>query len=225
MLHLMGVPLFFVTNVVDLVKDSGAVAQGVLFVLFCFSLFSWTLILAKWNHFRKARTQSDRFLSAFRKGPRAFELGSVLEQFYPSPLTKVFEYGLHELSQQAGGGGKIKNSVAIERSLRIAASEESTRLEGNLGWLATTASVTPFIGLFGTVWGIMDAFQGLAQAASARAVAPGIAEALITTAAGLATAIPAVIFYNSFVHSIRDFGQRMENFALEFQNLAERHYS
>jgi len=218
-------PLFLVVNVADLVRRSGPVAQAVLLLLLCFSLFSWTLILAKWSHFRKARKQSDRFLAAFRKGPRAFELGSVLDQFYPSPLTKVFHYGLNELSQQAGGGGKIKNSTAIQRALQIAASEESSRLEAGLSWLATTASVTPFIGLFGTVWGIMDAFQELAQAASARAVAPGIAEALITTAAGLAAAIPAVIFYNLFIHDIRDFGSRMENFALEFQNLAERHYS
>jgi biopolymer transport protein TolQ len=218
-------PLFFVADVKELVAHSGPVAQGVLLLLLCFSLFSWTLILSKWNYFRKARLQSDRFLAAFRKGPRAFELGSVLDQFAPSPLTKVFEYGLSELSQQAGGGGKIKNATAIQRALQIGASEESSRLEGKLSWLATTASVTPFIGLFGTVWGIIDAFQGLAQAASARAVAPGISEALITTAAGLATAIPAVIFYNMFIHSIRDFGARMENFALEFQNLAERHYS
>jgi biopolymer transport protein TolQ len=221
----MVVPLFFVASVKDLVSSSGPVAQAVLLVLLCFSLFSWTLIVSKWNHFSKARKQSDRFLAAFRKGPRAFELGAVLDQFYPSPLCKVFEYGINELSQQAGGGGKIKNPIAIQRALQIGASEESGRLESKLSWLATTASVTPFIGLFGTVWGIMDAFQEIAQLASARAAAPGIAEALITTAAGLATAIPAVIFYNMFIHSIRDFGSRMENFALEFQNLAERHYS
>src|ERR1035438_6372197 len=136
----MIVPLFFVANVKDLVVNSGLVAQGVLLLLMCFSLFSWTLILAKWNHFRKARVQSERFLAAFRKGPRAFELGSVLDQFSPSPLPRVFEYGLAELSQQAGGGGKIKNATAIQRALQIGASEESSRLEGKLSWLATTAS-------------------------------------------------------------------------------------
>src|ERR1039458_2631614 len=125
----MIVPLFLVANVADLVRGCGPGAQAVLLLLLCFSLFSWTLILAKWNHFRKARFQSIRFLAAFRKGPRAFELGSILDQFYPSPLCKVFEYGLAELSQQAGGGAKIKNSAAIQRALQVAASEESSRLE------------------------------------------------------------------------------------------------
>src|SRR5580658_5619376 len=170
-------PLFFVVNLKDLVTGSGPVAQAVLLVLLCFSLFSWTLIVAKWNYFSRARKQSDRFLAAFRKGPRAFELGSVLDQFAPSPLCRVFEYGLGELSQQAGGGGKIRNTTAIQRALQIGASEEAGRLESNLSRLATTASVAPFIGLFGTVWGIMDAFQGIAQAASARAAGQGIAEA------------------------------------------------
>ena len=116
--------------------------------------------------------------------------------------------------------------ILLRRALQIACTEELSRLESNLGWLATTAAVTPFIGLFGTVWGIMDAFEGLATggAMNISSVAPGIAEALITTAAGLAAAIPAVIFYNHFVHMVRDFGSRMDNFSLEFQNLAERHY-
>lgn len=222
----MGAPLLLVADVTALVRSSGPVAKGVLALLLGFSLFSWTLILAKFNHFRKARLQSDRFLAAFRKGPRAFDLGSVLEQFYPSPLTKVFELGVAELSQQAGGGGKITNENSLRRALQIGCTEELSRLESNLGWLATTAAVTPFIGLFGTVWGIMDAFEGLATggAMNISSVAPGIAEALITTAAGLAAAIPAVIFYNHFVHMVRDFGSRMDNFSLEFQNLAERHY-
>jgi biopolymer transport protein TolQ len=113
---------------------------------------------------------------------------------------------------------------AVERATQIAASEELTRLERRLPWLATTGAVTPFIGLFGTVWGIIDAFHGLgtAGAATLRAVAPGISEALVTTAAGLAAAIPAVIAYNHFTHSIREFAARMGDFALEFLNAVER---
>ena len=219
-------PLFFVANLKDMVLSSGWVAQAVLLTLLCFSLFSWTLILSKWNYFSKARKQSDRFMSAFRKGPRAFELGSILDQFYPSPLCKVFEYGLAELSQQAGGGAKIKNSTAIQRALQIGASEESGRLESKLSWLATTASVCPFIGLLGTVIGIIQSFMDLSTQASTslRTVGPGISTALVATAVGLLAAIPAAIFYNILGSKIRDIGTRMDDFALEFLNMAERSF-
>jgi biopolymer transport protein TolQ len=217
-------PLFLTVGIADMVLRAGPVAKAVMICLLCFSLFSWTLIMAKGSQFSKARKQSDRFLYAFRKGPRAFEI-SVLDQYQASPLVALYERGLGELSHQAGGGGKITNPEAIQRAIQMASGDQMMRLENKLPWLATTASVTPFIGLFGTVWGIMDAFQGLASGgASIRVVAPGIAEALITTAAGLFAAIPAVIFYNVFLNSLRAFGSRMDNFALEFQNLAERHY-
>jgi biopolymer transport protein TolQ len=225
-LSFMASPLFLVADIADLVLRSGPVAKGVLALLLCFSLFSWTLILAKWLSFGRARRQSGRFLQMFRKGPRAFEI-SVTDQFLPSPLVGVYEAGLAELTHQAGGGGKVNKPASLQRALQIASSEELSRLESKLNWLATTGAVTPFIGLFGTVWGIIDAFQSLATAGagSIRIVAPGISEALITTAAGLAAAIPAVIFYNMFLNDIRGFGARMDNFALEFQNLAERHYT
>jgi biopolymer transport protein TolQ len=118
----------------------------------------------------------------------------------------------------------VRNSVAVQRAMQIASSEELTRLERRLPWLATTGSVTPFVGLFGTVWGIIDAFQGLgtAGAATLRAVAPGISEALITTAAGLFAAIPAVIAYNFFVNDVRQFGARMDDFSMEMLNSIER---
>jgi biopolymer transport protein TolQ len=131
----------------------------------------------------------------------------------------VFENGYDEYRKQGG-----RNAEAVKRAMQIANSEELTRFERNLPWLAITAAVTPFIGLFGTVWGIIDAFHGLgtAGAATLRAVAPGISEALITTAFGLAAAIPAVIGYNLIGSSIRDFAARGDDFALEMMNAVER---
>src|SRR2546425_12821072 len=172
----MALALFYVADISKLVLGSGPVAKAVLLVLLAFSLFSWTLIFAKWSYFRKARIQSDRFLRAFRKGPKAFELAAVLEQFRPSPLVAVYEGGLAELTNQAGGGQHISKPERITRAMQIASSEELSQMESKLSWLATTAAVTPFIGLFGTVWGIIDAFQGLATAGASniQAVAPGI---------------------------------------------------
>jgi len=136
----------------------------------------------------------------------------------------VFDFGYTEVERQIKGRGALTNKSALERSLQLGVSEEITRLERNMILLATTATVSPFIGLFGTVWGIIDAFQGLGTAGSAslRAVAPGISEALITTALGLAAAIPAAIFFNWFGSTIKEFGARMEDFCLEFLNLTER---
>src|SRR5207248_10318898 len=131
---------------------------------------------------------------------------------------------LEEYKRQMGTTGAVRNLVAVQRAMQIASSEEISRLERNLPWLATTGAVTPFVGLFGTVWGIIDAFHGLgtAGAATVRAVAPGISEPLITTAAGLATAIPAVIAYNLIGGSIREFASRGDDFALEMLNAVER---
>ncbi len=139
-----------------------------------------------------------------------------------SPLVAVYAAGYRELESQLSGGNphgqKLKNPNAVAVGMQLAAAEEIRRLERWMPWLATTGSVTPFIGLFGTVWGVMDAFAGLGTvgAASLRVVAPGIAEALITTAAGLFTAIPAVIAYNHYLHDIKELGTRMDNFAMEF---------
>jgi biopolymer transport protein TolQ len=211
-------------EITNLINESGPVAKVVLIILLVFSVMSWAVIIAKWNLLRRARVQSARFVRAFRKAQRFQDISAVAEQFKPSPLVAVFEGGFQEFRRQAGNPGVVRNLAAIQRATQIASSEELTRLERRLPWLATTASVTPFIGLFGTVWGIIDAFHGLgtAGAATLRAVAPGISEALITTAAGLFAAIPAVIAYNLFVNQIREFGARMDDFSLEILNAVER---
>ena len=219
------VPALFVGGeIANLITQSGPVAKAVLVILLLFSLFSWAIILSKWASIRRSREQSGRFLRAFRKAVRLQDMDAVAEQFRPSPLVTLFDHGYQEYKRQAGNPSGHLRIPALERTLRIGASEELTRMERRLPWLATTGAVTPFIGLFGTVWGIIDAFHGLgtAGAATLRAVAPGISEALITTAAGLAAAIPAVIAYNQFTHHIREFGARMEDFALEFLNAVER---
>lgn len=208
-------------EITSLIETSGLVAKLVLLVLLVFSLMSWAIIFAKWGLLRRARMQSNRFVRAFRKSQRIQDISALADQFKPSPLVAVFEGAYEELRKQAPQPLRMP---ALQRATQIASSEELTRLESRLPWLATTASVTPFIGLFGTVWGIIDAFHGLGTAGSAtlRAVAPGISEALITTAAGLFAAIPAVIAYNLFIQHIREFGARMDDFSLELMNEIER---
>jgi biopolymer transport protein TolQ len=221
----MLISLLFAANVLggeisDLVWQTGPVAKCVLAILFLFSIFSWAVILQKLGMMNKARAQSARFQRAFRKASRLQDVAAVAEQFKPSPLVAVFEGAYDELKKQGG----LRNPVSVQRAMQIASSEELTRIERRLPWLATTASVTPFIGLFGTVWGIIDAFHGLgtAGAATLRAVAPGISEALITTAAGLFAAIPALIAYNILSGQVREFGSRMDDFSLEIMNTVER---
>jgi biopolymer transport protein TolQ len=212
-------------EILDLVGETGAVAKTVLVLLLAFSLLSWAIILSKWSLLRRARVQSGRFVRAFRKAQRLQDMAAVADQFRPSPLVGVFENGYEEYKRQAGNPtGIIRNPTAVQRAMQIANSEELTRFERNVPWLAITGAVTPFVGLFGTVWGIIDAFHGLgtAGAATLRAVAPGISEALITTAAGLAAAIPAVIAYNLIGSSIREFAARGDDFALEMLNAVER---
>jgi biopolymer transport protein TolQ len=210
-------------EIVEMLSNTGAVAKLVLLALLAFSLISWAIILTKWSLLRRARTQSGRFVRAFRKAQRLQDMAAVVDQFKPSPLVGVFEGGYEEYRRQVAASGGLRNMVSIQRGMQIGASEEITRLERNMPWLAITAAVTPFVGLFGTVWGIIDAFQGLgtAGAATLRAVAPGISEALITTAAGLAAAIPAVIAYNLIGASIREFAARSDDFALELLNAVE----
>src|SRR6516162_11182297 len=192
-----------------LIENSGLVAKAVLVILLVYSLASWAIIFSKWGLFRRARAQSNRFMRAFRKSERLQDVAAVAEQFKPSPLIAVFEGAYDELRKQAPQPIRVG---ALQRAIQIAASEELTHLESRLPWLATTGAVTPFIGLFGTVWGIIDAFHGLgtAGAATLRAVAPGISEALVTTAAGLFAAIPAVIAYNYFLQRIKELGILMD---------------
>ena len=224
-MHFPSVLLSFVGGeIVDLVLQTGPVAKTVLLLLIAFSVLSWAVILSKWRLISRARTQSGRFVRAFRKAQRLQDIASVADQFRPSPLVGVFEGAVVEFKRQMGTTGSINNPVAIQRAMQVASSEEITRLERNVPWLAITGAVTPFIGLFGTVWGIIDAFHGLgtAGAATLRAVAPGISEALVTTAAGLAAAIPAVIAYNLIIGSIRELASRNDDFTMEMLNLVER---
>jgi biopolymer transport protein TolQ len=216
-----GVPLSVVIGgeIVDMVQQMGGVAQVVLLILLFFSLMSWSIILSKWGSLRRARAQSGRFLRAFRRATRLQDVAAISEQFRPSPLVLVFDNAYDEYRRQGEA-----NIPAVQRAAQIASSEELTRLERRLPWLATTGAVAPFVGLFGTVWGIIDAFHGLgnAGAATLRAVAPGVSEALITTAAGLFVAIPAVMAYNQFTHGMREFASRMDDFSLELLNMIER---
>lgn len=177
--------------------------------------------------FSRINRQTSLFLRIFRANrtlpdPRQMGGGG-------SPLENVYAAGVREIESQVRTGsatGKITSLNAVTVAMQLAAAEEVRKVESYMPWLATTGSVTPFIGLFGTVWGVMDAFTGLGAAGSAslRAVAPGIAEALITTAAGLFTAVPAVIAYNHFLHSIRDLSMRMDSFALEVTSVVEKLY-
>ncbi len=207
-------------------RQAKPLPQAVLILLLIFSIVSWAIIFGKWRGFARARTSNSRFLRAFRKSNGLDAVSAACEQFRPCPLASVFEFGYEEVRRQIRSRGTVSNTNAVERSLQLGISEEVAKLERNMNWLATVATVTPFIGLFGTVWGIIDSFQalGLAGSASLRAVAPGIAEALIATAMGLAAAIPAAIFYNHYGHVIRELGARMEDFSLEFVNLAERNF-
>jgi biopolymer transport protein TolQ len=207
----------------EMLHNSGPVAIAVLIVLLLASLFSWSIILSKWSSFGRARRQSQRFLRSFRKATRLSEVATVSENFRPSPLVSVFEEIYSEYQRQCGAKGIPKNPLALERAAQIASSEALTKMEQRLTWLATIGAISPFIGLFGTVMGIIDAFHGLgiSGAATLRAVAPGISEALITTAAGLIVAIPAYIAYNQFSARLREFGSRMDDFARELLNAIE----
>jgi biopolymer transport protein TolQ len=218
--------LFLQLSLWDLVESSGPLPKAVMVILLIFSLLSWSIIFSKWAVFRRARSANRSLHRAFRKAAGLEAVAMASEQFRRSPLVVVFDFGYNEVARQMKSRGSVTNPLALERTLQLGLSEEITRLERNMSLLATTATVSPFIGLFGTVWGIIDAFQqlGTAGAASLRAVAPGISEALITTALGLAAAIPAAIFYNIFGSAIKEFGSRMEDFILEFLNLMERSF-
>ena len=210
----------------SLVSTSKPISMAVLGLLIVASCYSWAIIFSKWSRLRRAREENGKFLRAFRKASGFEGITAACEQFPAAPLVTVYDYGYAEVDRQVRVRKTLTNRTAVERSLQIGAGEEIARLEKNMNWLATTAAITPFVGLFGTVWGIIDAFQALtgAGAASLRAVGPGIAEALIATAMGLFAAIPAAIFYNYFGFVIRELSGRMEDFGLEFMNLIERVY-
>lgn len=201
-----------------LLEQTGWVARAVLLILFFFSLFSWALIFQKLGLFSRITSRTALFLRVFRASPSLPDPRAIGKT--GSPMEAVYTAGFRELESQMNSSnprGKLTSLNAVSVAMQLATADQVRKLEKFMPWLATTGSVTPFIGLFGTVWGVMDAFSGLgsAGAASLRVVAPGIAEALITTAAGLFTAVPAVIAYNHFLHRIKEFASRMDYFALE----------
>lgn len=207
----------------DMMSQIGPVAIGVLLVLLLSSLYSWTIIFRKWATFRTATNASKRFVRTFRKASRLQEIAAITGDYKDSPLAQVFEDVYETYKRQTGGTGAPRNLTPLERSAQTAASEAVTSLERRLSWLATIAAVSPFVGLFGTVMGIVEAFHGLgtAGAATLRAVAPGMAEALITTAAGLFVAVPAVVAYNQFTARIRVFAAAIDDFSRELLNSLE----
>lgn len=208
---------------VEMLQNSGPVALSVLLLLAIASVYSWTLIFSKMSSFSKATKQSRRFVRTFRKATRLQEIAAVTSDYQPSPLAIVFDEVYEAYKRQTGGYGPPRNVAPLERSAQTASSEALTRLEQRLTWLATIASTSTFVGLFGTVMGIVDAFHGLGTAGSAtlRAVAPGISEALITTAAGIFVAVPAAIAYNQFTARLRIFASGIDDFARELLNSLE----
>jgi len=229
----------FSGGVGGLVARSGPVAKFVLVLLVIFSLISWAIIIYKGLALHRAHAQSETFLQVFRKSSKFSEVNAVCAQLRGSPLVGVFQAGYLEVNQQVKGAGQASVSVSVaprptvksleslSRSLARAATVEVTRLERRLSFLATTASVTPFVGLFGTVFGIMTAFDDIGRMGSANlaVVAPGISEALITTATGLVAAIPAAVFFNYYSSRVRVLTAMMDDFAMEFLNIVERNFT
>src|ERR1700674_5044072 len=221
-----GYALLLQLNIIDMVSRSTPLGYGVLILLVCLSLGSWAIIFSKQSVFRRAQRSNARFLRAFRKAEGLDAIVAASEQFRPAPLVAVFDFGYEEIHRQVKLRGTLRNKVSLERSLQLGTREELTKLDHNLNWLATTASVAPFIGLFGTVVGIIRSFNELGQAGSTslHAVGPGISDALLATAVGLAAAIPAAFFYNHFAHMLKEIGTRMDDFSTEFMNLTERSF-
>ena len=225
----------FAGGVAGLLAHAGWVARTVLVILLIFSVVSWSIIVYKGLVLHRSRSQSETFLNVFRKISKFSEVNSVCSQLKASQLTGVFQAGYLEVNQQVRSGGQgeagarpvVRSLESLSRSLARAAGVEVTRLERRLSFLATTASVTPFIGLFGTTWGIMTAFEDIGRMGSANlaVVAPGISEALVTTAMGLFAAIPALVFYNHFASRVKVLNSMMDDFALEFLNIVERNFT
>lgn len=217
-------------NVFRLILGASIVVQLVLLILLLFSIFSWAVILSKRNFLKTAARQSKKFLIVFRKSKNLLEVNEAAKKFKLSPLASLFQAGFKDLAYHTKSNPKPSltsaNLESINRALIKASNKEVTLMEKMMNFLATTGSVTPFIGLFGTVWGIMNAFRELSveEINTLQAVAPGIAEALVATALGLFAAIPAVIAYNHYLHKIKAIITEMEDFSIEFLNITERLY-
>ena len=225
-------------GILDFFLQSGPMAKLVFAILVLFSLASWAIIIGKLVQLRRADQQSEKFMEAFHRSQRFSEVNALAGKLSASPLVGIFQAGYAEIDSQIknapeperAGERKAYRITSLPALQRTLARAQGIELRGVVRWttfLATTAAATPFIGLFGTVWGIMQAFNdiGLQGSTSIVAVAPGIAEALINTAAGLGAAIPALIAYNFFSHRVRQVKARMDDFVLEFLNLAERNFT
>ena len=217
-------------NVFRLILSASIVVQLVLVILLLFSIFSWAVILFKRNSLKTATRQSKKFLIVFRKSKNLLEVNEAAKKFKFSPLASLFQAGFKDLAYHTKSNPNPtitpSNLESINRALIKASNKEVIRMERMMNFLATTGSVTPFIGLFGTVWGIMNAFRELSfeEINTLQAVAPGIAEALVATALGLFAAIPAVIAYNHYLHKIKEIITEMEDFSIEFLSITERLY-
>jgi biopolymer transport protein TolQ len=221
-------------SILSMVINAGLMVKFVLLILFIFSVVSWAIIFLKYRAYRKIKKENDDFNAEYLRSAKLSDVVPATKKYSSSTIAEVFRAGYAELtkknrevSESLTGGNEISLSSVdnLERSMSNTCNTEMTKLESSLGFLATTGSASPFIGLFGTVWGIMETFQSIGTRGSATlaVVAPGISEALIATAAGLAAAIPAVIFYNYFLNQSKTMVQEMENFAAEFLNIVERH--
>ncbi len=218
-------------SLLDAVLHASAVAKAVMVLLACFSIASWVVIFRKAMQFSRSRSVSDAFRSAFKKATDWRDLRHQAETWAASPLLGLFVAGYGEVTYQLraknDGRPTLKSMEAVERSLQRASVVEMGRMERSLGILATIASVSPFVGLFGTVWGIIVAFRGIGATGNANlaTVAPGIAEALIATAIGLIAAIPALMAYNFFQGQLKVWQTELDDFALEFITLSERNFT
>jgi biopolymer transport protein TolQ len=221
-------------NLLHLFWGSGWVVRLVLFVLIGFSVGCWGIALAKSREMRRAQRQSSKFVDIFWDAKNLATIQTASVDLKDSPVAQVFRAGYQELQRLTKRKRDVDDEPetefggveTVQRAMQRARIQEVTRLERGLTFLATTSSTAPFIGLFGTVWGIMTAFMGLSTTTSSsiQAVAPGIAEALIATAVGLAAAIPAVVMYNRFARQLRVLLAEVDTFASEFLNIAERHF-
>lgn len=216
--------LILQTGVMEMLSHGTVFTYAVLGILACFSILSLTIAFSKWSAFSSAGSSDARFVRAFRKANSLETVAAAAESFRPAPVVRVFDAGYAETIRQLNAHQRLVNKESISRSLQIAVSEQLLRFEHNLNWLATIASVSPFIGLFGTVMGIVRVFSslGLSGSTSMTAVGPGVSEALVTTGVGLIAAIPAAIFYNVFGRRLKEMGDRFDNFSLEFINMVER---
>jgi biopolymer transport protein TolQ len=214
-------------GVVDLISEAGIVAKIVLLILLIASVISWAIIFVKWRTLKKATKQNKEFLDVFWHGKSIDEIFGKIDKFPSSPVAAVFKSGVKELRKLSTTETDPTRNLGVDnifRALMRASNAEVSGFEKNVGWLATTASAAPFIGLFGTVWGIMNSFQNIGATGSANlaVVAPGISEALITTATGIGAAIPAVVAYNLFAGQIKRLAVDMECFSQDFLNIVQR---